>query len=257
MDKLSELRELAKRCADIRVSVDANAAYTNFITTIETADIVGIADYIDGLQARVKELEQEQSEHDEQIARMEEKFNLAKRALDSKTVRCNKAETELSRRRAQEPVALQNFRAAMEGIGHIQRTIEETFGGLHGTHCEPDVLLDCKRICDAICEAYREPRPAAVVVPPEMIVKLDGLIKWIEQLPIPTNSATKWLIEMHAFREQFIALSGQPQKFVVKLAKGRLMQIAYETDPVNADMCLCISRDGAIKAIRVAGGEVE
>ncbi|WP_031524482.1 hypothetical protein [Siccibacter colletis] len=53
-------------------------------------------------------------------------------------------------------VALQNFRIAMEGIGHIRRTLEETFGGLHGTHAEPDVLVECKAICDAICEAYRQ-----------------------------------------------------------------------------------------------------
>ncbi|WP_312973610.1 DUF551 domain-containing protein [Atlantibacter sp.] len=52
--------------------------------------------------------------------------------------------------------ALQNFRAAMEGIGHIRRTLEETFGGLHGTHCEPDVLVECKAICDAIYAAYRK-----------------------------------------------------------------------------------------------------
>lgn len=54
-----------------------------------------------------------------------------------------------------------------------------------------------------------------------------------------------------------VPLSGQPHKFVVKLAKGRLMQMAYETDPINADMYLCISREGAIEAIKAAGGEVE
>lgn len=55
--------------------------------------------------------------------------------------------------------ALQNFRAAMEGIGHIRRTLEETFGGLHGTHSEPDVLVECKAICDAICDAYQKSDP--------------------------------------------------------------------------------------------------
>jgi len=44
------------------------------------------------------ELRAEQAEHDEQIARMESKFSLAKRALDSKTARCEKAEAELRRR---------------------------------------------------------------------------------------------------------------------------------------------------------------
>lgn len=58
-----------------------------------------------------------------------------------------------------EEIAMQNFRAAMEGIGHIRRTLEETFGGLHGTHCEPDVLVECKEICDAIYEACRKTAP--------------------------------------------------------------------------------------------------
>lgn len=43
----------------------------------------------------------------------------------------------------------------------------------------------------------------------------------------------------------------------VELPKGRLMQVAFETDPVNADMCLCISRDAAVRAIQSAGGEVK
>ena len=55
-----------------------------------------------------------------------------------------------------EEIAMQNFRSAMEGIGHIRCTLDETFGGLHGTHCEPDVLVECKEICDAIYEAYRK-----------------------------------------------------------------------------------------------------
>lgn len=51
-------------------------------------------------------------------------------------------------------IALHNYRTALEGIGHIRRTLEETFGGLHGTHVEPDVLIECKTICDAIYAAY-------------------------------------------------------------------------------------------------------
>jgi len=58
-----------------------------------------------------------------------------------------------------EPVAIENFRSAMEGIGHIRRTLEETFGGLHGTHVEPDVLIECKTICDAIYAAYSGSSP--------------------------------------------------------------------------------------------------
>lgn len=62
-----------------------------------------------------------------------------------------------------EQLALENLRSAMEGIGHIRRTLEETFGGLHGTHVEPDVLAECKAICDAIYAAYRHAQPAPVV----------------------------------------------------------------------------------------------
>ncbi|HFR4130619.1 DUF551 domain-containing protein [Raoultella ornithinolytica] len=66
-----------------------------------------------------------------------------------------------------EQLAIENFRSAMEGIGHIRRTLEETFGGLHGTYVEPDVLAECKAICDAIYAAYGHAQPAPVV-PEEM-----------------------------------------------------------------------------------------
>ncbi|WP_313010033.1 hypothetical protein [Atlantibacter hermannii] len=69
---------------------------------------------------------------------------------------------------APEKIAMQNFRTAMEGIGHIRRTLEETFGGLHGTHCEPDVLVECKVICDVICAAYHRTAPQVTSVPDEM-----------------------------------------------------------------------------------------
>ena len=74
-----------------------------------------------------------------------------------------------------EPVALQNFRDAMEGVGHIRRTLDETFGGLHGTHCEPDVLVECKAICDAICEAYRRTAPPAPMAVPDEISTADAM----------------------------------------------------------------------------------
>lgn len=71
-----------------------------------------------------------------------------------------------------EKIAMQNFRAAMEGIGHIRRTLDETFGGLHGTYCEPDVLVECKAICDAIHEAYRKTAP----VTPDDVLRMDWLV---------------------------------------------------------------------------------
>ncbi|HCI8069527.1 TPA: DUF551 domain-containing protein [Klebsiella pneumoniae] len=65
----------------------------------------------------------------------------------------------------------------MEGIGHIRRTLDETFGGLHGTHVEPDVLAECKAICDAIYAAYRhaQPAPAAPVC---TCPSGDGSLRW-------------------------------------------------------------------------------
>lgn len=71
--------------------------------------------------------------------------------------------------------ALQNFRTAMEGIGHIRRTLEETFGGLYGTHVDPDVLVECKEICDAICDAYRNAGNSPVIP--------DGWIPVSERMP--------------------------------------------------------------------------
>lgn len=79
----------------------------------------------------------------------------------------------------QENLALQNYRAAMEGICHIRRTLEETFGGLHGTHVEPDVLMDCKSICDAIYAAYR----GNTSVVPEVLQNLRTIVADPRRLP--------------------------------------------------------------------------
>lgn len=68
-----------------------------------------LIDQLESAERERDELRAEQAEHDEQIARMESKFSLAKRALDSKTARCEKAEAELRRRDA----------AAGEAIGEI------------------------------------------------------------------------------------------------------------------------------------------
>ncbi|HID1016610.1 TPA: hypothetical protein ACX3MJ_000684 [Raoultella ornithinolytica] len=70
-------------------------------------------------------------------------------------------------------IALHNYRTALEGIGHIRRTLEETFGGLHGTHVEPDVLIECKTICDAIYAAYSGNSP---VIPNGLIAEVNRLL---------------------------------------------------------------------------------
>lgn len=95
-------------------------------------------------------------------------------------------------------IALQNFRTAMEGIGHIRRTLEETFGGLHGTHCEPDVLAECKAICDAICDAYRKAAMQPIAVRPNFVIPEPATLTNINQLcPLDlnlsqTDFATGW-----------------------------------------------------------------
>lgn len=63
-------------------------------------DVISIISRLEAAERERDELRAEQAEHDEQIARMEGKFSLAKRALDSKTARCEKAEAELRRRDA-------------------------------------------------------------------------------------------------------------------------------------------------------------
>lgn len=93
--------------------------------------------------------------------------------------------------------ALQNFRAAMEGIGYIRRTLEETFGGLHGTHCEPDVLVECKAICDAIYAAYRKTGNSPVI-PDGSTCKYcggSGYFRWqqsYDRMPCPCKGCTEF-----------------------------------------------------------------
>jgi len=78
------------------------------VLTVPLRDLFPLLGRMEAAERERDELRAEQAEHDEQIARMESKFSLAKRALDSKTARCEKAEAELRRRDAAagEPVAV-------------------------------------------------------------------------------------------------------------------------------------------------------
>lgn len=54
---------------------------------------------------------------------------------------------------------------------------------------------------------FTRPAPAinlAELVPDEALRELDGVIDWIKGLPIPTNSATKWLIKMSDLRDAIL-----------------------------------------------------
>lgn len=55
---------------------------------------------------------------------------------------------------SKDEIALKNYRDAMQVIGHIRRTLDETFGGISGTDPEPDIYAEGKAICDAIYAAY-------------------------------------------------------------------------------------------------------
>ncbi|MEI2684255.1 hypothetical protein [Erwinia aphidicola] len=114
------------------------------------------------------ELRAEQAEHDEQIARMESKFSLAKRALDSKTARCEKAETELRRRDAAagEPVdnpvlgyADSYRRMASRGVENVpiwsvitdlERNIAPLYTGA------PPAVLSPEKITEIMQDAWNE-----------------------------------------------------------------------------------------------------
>lgn len=71
-----------------------------FIEGFNPASALMLIERLESAERERDELRAEQAEHDEQIARMEGKFSLAKRALDSKTERCDKAEAEIARRDA-------------------------------------------------------------------------------------------------------------------------------------------------------------
>ncbi|HHR0983584.1 TPA: hypothetical protein ACS29K_005225 [Klebsiella oxytoca] len=130
-------------------------------------------------------------------------------------------------------LALQNFRDAMEGIEHIRRALEETFGGLHGTHCEPDVLVGCKEIVDAIYAAYRSAgnadsgRPSGRVISirhKEYLTRGDGQISsqlWLEASPQPADLQTSSLV-MWVKRLSLSLRSVSPDNKLPKAAMGYL-----------------------------------
>lgn len=127
----------------------------------------------------------------------------------------------------------QNFRDAMEGIEHIRRALEETFGGLHGTHCEPDILMDCKKIVDAIYSAYRSAGSADSGSTVGHIISIrhkeyahreDGQISshlWLEASPQPAELQTRSLV-MWIKRLSLALRSASPDNTLPKAAMGYL-----------------------------------
>lgn len=133
-------------------------------------------------------------------------------------------------------LALQNFRDAMVGIEHIRRALEETFGGLHGTHSEPDILVDCKQIVDAIYAAYRSAGNANSASPTGRVISIRqkawdefdwwsaaSARLWLEASPQPADLQTRSLV-MWIKRLSLALRSASPDNKLPKAAMGYLQK---------------------------------
>lgn len=91
--------------------------------------------------------------------------------------------------------------------------------------------------------------------------RIEELMMWFDRYYL-ASANPKWLRGHVAELCYYIMAKGEatpPAQLLrpVELPEGRLMQVAFETDPVNADMHMCISREAAVRAIREAGYEVK
>lgn len=178
-----------------------------------------------------------------------------------------------------EQLAIENFRSAMEGIGHIRRTLEETFGGLHGTHVEPDVLAECKAICDAIYAAYgraQSARAAEYETKDEwrrLALQFDGhrmqaicfLKQILKELPASEFSSAREFLkagplpgeEVLRNRIAEIAALSQPApvvpddvlKALQKVARIRLDMDGFDGDRRGIADCLCDAEEALIEVV--------
>ncbi|GAB3400930.1 hypothetical protein GCM10027361_00480 [Erwinia aphidicola] len=130
---------------------------------MERENSAAIRSELEAAERERDELRAEQAEHDEQIARMESKFSLAKRALDSKTARCEKAEAELRRRDAAagEPVAWQYRVSAGPQTGW------SFWGYGKGREYEKSYQVECRPL-------YTAALP--VVLPPDITFESKGFV---------------------------------------------------------------------------------
>lgn len=105
--------------------------------------------------------------------------------------------------------------------------------------------------CDVSLLAYQIALAALTAEPSDRIVD-DGCSQRIGCVQVSDKLNCTWPLGT-----QFYTTPPPQLLRPVELPEGRLMQVAFETDPVNADMYLCISRDAAVRAIQLAGGEVK
>lgn len=68
MEKLNELEALAKQCTSMKVDVNTDAAYANFITQIEPEHIIDISEHVRELEQRAEAAEAKLAELDKQEA---------------------------------------------------------------------------------------------------------------------------------------------------------------------------------------------
>lgn len=101
MKELNELVELAEKADAVANLMDSVSPHT--ILAIAEAFRV-LEQRAEAAEEKVKELEQEQAEHDGQIANLQGKFDLALAGLRSKTSRCDNAEEKLAELHNQKPI---------------------------------------------------------------------------------------------------------------------------------------------------------
>ena len=145
-----------------------------------------------------------------------------------------------------EQLAIENFRSAMEGIGHIRRTLEETFGGLHGTHVEPDVLAECKAICDAIYAAYgRAPvasKPVAYTDEAELCFVNDMACMWTKGMGINE-------VPLYRHAQPAPVVPDDVLKALQKVARIRLDMDGFDGDRRGIADCLCDAEEALIEVV--------
>lgn len=122
-----------------------------FIAASNPAVVIQLIEALEAAERERDELRAEQAEHDEQIARMEGKFSLAKRDLDSKTARCDKAEAELRRHDAAPGEPVGYYRLAEDGVSYYLSHPSEKYD-------------------DCVVPLYTAAPPA--VLPPEKIIEI-------------------------------------------------------------------------------------
>lgn len=96
----------------------------------------------------------------------------------------------------------QEKKAAEAKLAELEKQEPVGYTYNRGINCEI-VVADLNDDCPCGVDLFTRPAPAinlAELVPDNALREIDGVIDWINGLPIPTRSATKWLIKMSDLR---------------------------------------------------------